>query len=100
MATVLGILTVDSKGRAVFPQKLREALGITEGTQLLVEREADGHVSLVAAELVPRDQMWFHSPEMRTRMALAERSFEQARSTRTKGEGETQAHLDGLKGKR
>lgn len=61
MATVLGVLTVDAKGRAVFPQKLREELGLTEGTQLRVEREADGHLSLVPAELVLRDQLWFHS---------------------------------------
>lgn len=100
MATVLGVLTVDSKGRAVFPQRLREELRLSEGTQLLVERESDGRVSLVPAELVPRDQMWFHSPEMRARMARAEQSLEQGHSTRTQGEAETQAYLDRLKGTR
>lgn len=100
MGAVLGVLTLDGKGRVVFPQKLRDELGLVEGTQLLVEREADGQVLLVPAELVPRDQLWFHSPEMRERMARAEESVQQGRSTRTKGEAQTQAHLDRLKSKR
>ena len=98
-AEVLGILTMDSKGRASFPQAVREALDLTEGAQLRVERDDAGHVELVPVETVPRDQLYFHTSAMRERITRAERSFTEDTATRTDGEAETLAFLDSLKGR-
>lgn len=97
MSRVLGFITVDKRGRAVFPQALRRELGLAEGTQLRVERTDGGAYELVPAELVPRDQLYFHTPEMRERVDRAERSFRDGTSTRTQGEEATQQFLDTLK---
>lgn len=97
MSQVIGVVTVDKKGRAVFPLALRQELGLTEGTQLRVERTDSGAYELVPAELVPRDQLYFHTAEMRERVERAERSFREGTSTRTEGEVATQQYLDSLK---
>lgn len=97
MAEVLGVVTIDSKGRASFPQRLRRELGLSEGSQLRVERSTDGRIELVPAELIPRDQLYFHTPEVQERVTRAELSFREGRSTSTDGETETQAFLDALK---
>ena len=54
MSEVIGVVTVDKKGRAVFPVALRQELGLVDGTQLRVERTDEGAYELVPAELVPR----------------------------------------------
>ena len=46
---------------------------------------------------VPDDQLYFHSPEMRERVARAEQSFRDGTSTRTEDEVSTQQFLDSLK---
>jgi len=97
MAQVLGVFTVDSKGRAVLPLALRQELGLTEGTQLRVERTDDGAYELVPIELVPRDQLYYHTAEIRERVERAERSFREGTSTRTEGEAATERFLDSLK---
>ncbi len=97
MSQLLGFITVDKRGRAVFPLALRRELGLSEGTQLRIERSDDGAYELVPAELVPRDQLYFHSPEMRERVERAERSFRDGRSTHTESEETTQQFLDALK---
>ena len=97
MSELLGVLTVDGKGRTVLPLRVRHELGLHEGAQMRVERTDDGEVRLVPAVLVPRDQFYFHTPEMRARLSRAEASFESGTSTRTKGEEQTQAFLDSLK---
>lgn len=97
MTELLGIATMDSKGRAAIPQHVRRELGLNEGVQLRIERDSDGRIELVPAELIPRDQLYFHSPEMHARIARAEQSFADGTSTRTDGEAETQALLDSLK---
>ena len=97
MSHTIGILTIDRKGRTTFPQEMREELGITEQTQLRVDRTDDGAYELVPAVVIPRDQLWYHSPEGRERLRNAESSFGAGRSTRTSGEAETQRYLDSLK---
>lgn len=97
MSELLGVLTVDGKGRASLPLKVRRELGLRHGSQILVERTDDGEIKLILAELVPRDQLYFHSPEMRTRLERAEASYREGRSTQTDGEAATQAFLDSLK---
>jgi len=97
MSRVLGVVTLDKKGRAVFPLALREELGLVDGTQLRVERTDDGTYELVPAELVPRDQLYFHTPAMRRRIEMAEENLREGSSTKTKGERETGKFLDSLK---
>ena len=97
MSRVVGVVTLDKKGRAVFPLALRQELGLSDGTQLLVEQTDDGAYELVPVELVPRDQLYFHSHEMRERIADAERSFRDGTFTKTSGEKETRRFLDSLK---
>jgi AbrB family looped-hinge helix DNA binding protein len=96
-SATLGFLTIDPKGRATFPQELRRELGLGEHTQLRIDRTADGSYELVPVELIPRDQLWYHSAEGRARIERAEGDFESGRSTRTSGEAATQRHLDSLK---
>ncbi|HUQ48988.1 MAG TPA: hypothetical protein VM053_12210 [Gemmatimonadaceae bacterium] len=97
MSRVIGVVTLDRKGRAVFPVALRQEMGLTDGTQLRVELTDDGAYELVPAELVPRDQLYFHTPPMRRRIEAAERSIREGSSTKTKGESETRKFLDSLK---
>ena len=95
----LGFLTVDDKGRTTFPKTMRRELGIRSGTQLRVDLSSDGVVELVASELVPRDQLWFHNPTVQAGIAKAEADFREGRSKRTDGPEETQQFLDSLKGR-
>jgi AbrB family looped-hinge helix DNA binding protein len=95
--TTVGFLTIDQKGRTTFPQELRRELGINEHTQLRIDRTEDGVYELVPAELIPRDQLWYHSTEGRARIERAEDDVRSGRSTRTRGKDETQRHLDALK---
>ena len=97
MSRTIGFLTVDHKGRTTLPKELREELGITDQTQLRVDRTDDGVYELVPAVMIPQDQLWYHSPEGRERLRVAEESFREGRSTHTKGEAETQRFLDSLK---
>lgn len=97
MATVLGYLTVDEKGRTTIPREMRLALGLEAGTQLRVDRLDDGAFELIPAEVIPRDQLWFHTPEVQARVAKAEADFREGRSSRTEGPEDTQRFLDSLK---
>jgi AbrB family looped-hinge helix DNA binding protein len=97
MTRTIGILTIDRKGRTTLPRELREALGITDQTQIRVDRTDDGLYELVPAVVIPQDQLWYHSPEGRERLRVAEESFRDGRSTRTTREAETQRFLDSLK---
>jgi bifunctional DNA-binding transcriptional regulator/antitoxin component of YhaV-PrlF toxin-antitoxin module len=94
---VLGYVTIDREGRGSFPLAVREALQLDEGTQLRLEQGADGRVELVPVMTVPRDQLYFHTPEMQARITRAEQSFTEGTSTRTHSEKETIAFLDRLK---
>lgn len=90
-------LTLDPKGRTTLPEEVRVALGVEPGDLILLERTARGTFELVPAALVPKDQLWFHHPEMQARVAQAERDFAEGRSTRTQTPEEAQALLDSLK---
>ena len=90
-------LTLDRKGRTTLPEEVRETLGVGAGDFILLERTDRGTFELVPATLVPNDQLWFHHPEMRARIARAEESFARGRSTRTETPDQAQAFLDSLK---
>ncbi len=92
-------MTVDKRGRATFPEELRRELGLDEESNLLIiERTPRGTFELVPAALIPRDQLWFHHPEMQARVAQAEADFREGRSTYTATPEEAQSFLDSLKG--
>lgn len=98
MSTTVALPTVDRKGRTTLPQEMPDELGIDEQTQLRVERTDDGVYELVPSGVIPRDQLWCHSPEGRERLRSAEDSFREGRSNRFTGEAKTQRFLDSLKG--
>jgi bifunctional DNA-binding transcriptional regulator/antitoxin component of YhaV-PrlF toxin-antitoxin module len=92
-------MTVDRRGRGTFPEQVRRELGIeTEDANLvLLEKTERGTYELVPATLIPKDQIWFHHPEMQSRVAEAEEDFREGRFTRTETLDEAQAYLDRLK---
>jgi bifunctional DNA-binding transcriptional regulator/antitoxin component of YhaV-PrlF toxin-antitoxin module len=92
-------LNVDKRGRNTLPESVRRDLGIGEedSTLVLLEKTDHGTYELVPASLVPKDQLWFHHPEMERRVAEAEADFREGRSTSTSTVEEAQAHLDRLK---
>ena len=97
MAAPTTILTLDKKGRTTLPKGVREALGVTAGDFILLERTDKGTFELVPATLVPNDQLWFYHPEMQARVAKAEEDFATGRCTRTTTPEQAQDFLDGLK---
>lgn len=90
-------LTLDQKGRTTLPEEVRAALGIEPGDLILLERTERGTFELVPAALVPKDQLWFHHPDMQARVARAEKDLSEGRSTRTQTLEEARALLDSLK---
>jgi AbrB family looped-hinge helix DNA binding protein len=90
-------MTVDKKGRATLPEEVRAELGLDGGDIVLLERTERGTYELVPATLIPKDQLWFHHPEMQARIARAEADFREGRFTRTETPEEAQVLLDALK---
>jgi hypothetical protein len=54
---------------------------------------------IVPLRSVPKDQLWFHDPEMQARMARAREDFKAGRFTRTETLEEAQEFLAELKKK-
>ena len=100
MATALSYLSVDRKGRATLPEEVRVSLGLKPGDFVLLEKTERGTYELVPAALVPRDQLWFHHPEMQRRVRKAEADVAEGRTNVTRSVEEAQALLDRFKGKR
>ncbi len=92
-------LTVDKRGRNTLPEDVRHDLGIgeEEGSLVLLEKTEHGTYELIPAALVPKDQLWFHHPDMERRVAQAEADFREGRSTTVGSPEGAQAFLDGLK---
>lgn len=97
MSSSVSFLSVDKKGRATLPEEVRSDLGVRAGDLVLLERTQRGTWELVPAHLVPRDQLWFHHPEMQARIEQAEADFSEGRAARTRSPRQAQALLDGLK---
>jgi len=93
-------LAVDKRGRNTLPEDVRRDLGIggEETTLVILEKTGHGTYELVPASLVPKEQLWFHHPEMASRIAQAEVDFREGRSTRAETPADVQSFLDGLKG--
>ncbi len=90
-------LTVDDKGRATLPEEVREDLGVKAGDLLMLERTGHGTYEIVPAALVPRDQLWFHHPDVRRRVEEAEVEFREGRAEATRTPRQVRALLDRLK---
>ncbi len=92
-------LTVDKRGRNTLPEEVRRDLGIGEehGSLIILEKTGHGTYELIPAALVPRDQLWFHHPEMSRRVAEAESDFHAGRSTQVETPEDAQVLLDDLK---
>jgi bifunctional DNA-binding transcriptional regulator/antitoxin component of YhaV-PrlF toxin-antitoxin module len=92
-------MTVDRRGRGTFPEEVRRELGLgsEDANLLILERTERGTFELVPAALVPKDQLWFHHPDVQSRVAEAEADFREGRFTRTETPEEAQAYLDSLK---
>ncbi len=99
MSEIIGYLTVDQKGRTTLPQRVREQLGIGEGTQLRIERTEAGAIELVPSVTIPQDQAWYHSDEGRARLGRADQELRKGRVSRTRGEAGARRLLDSLKGR-
>jgi AbrB family looped-hinge helix DNA binding protein len=100
MATAQSYLSVDGKGRATLPEDVRASLGLKPGDFVLLEKTDRGTYELVPASLVPRDQLWFHHPQMQRRVRKAEADVAAGRTTSTRSGEEARALLDSFKGKR
>lgn len=100
MTSPVSYLSVDRKGRATLPEEVRSSLDLKPGDFVLLERTERGTYELVPAALVPRDQLWFHRPEMQRRIRKAEADLAAGRTKVTHSAEEAQALLDSFKGKR
>lgn len=70
-------ITVDSKGRVTLPAEAREALGMTPGTVLFVDREGD--VLRLAKAVNPFDALAAHAlAEYRSGQTMSLREFARA----------------------
>jgi AbrB family looped-hinge helix DNA binding protein len=100
MASGVSYLSVDQKGRATLPEEVRASLGLRPGDFVLLEKTERGTYELLPAALVPRDQLWFHHPEVQRRVRKAEADVSEGRTTVTRTVAEAQALLDRHKGRR
>ena len=100
MANAVSYLSVDRKGRATLPEAVRASLGLRAGDFVLLEKTERGTYELVPAALVPRDQLWFHHPEMQRRIRKAEADVAEGRTKVTHSVEEAQALLESFKNKR
>lgn len=98
--TAVSYLSVDRKGRATLPEEVRVSLGLRPGDFVLLEKTERGTYELVPAALVPREQLWFHHPEMKRRLRKAEADLAQGRTKVTRTAAEAQGLLDSFKGRR
>ncbi|HYR10437.1 MAG TPA: AbrB/MazE/SpoVT family DNA-binding domain-containing protein [Longimicrobium sp.] len=95
----MAFMTIDRCGRGTLPEEVRRELGLDEETNfVIIEKTPRGTFELVPAALIPKDQFWFHHPEIQARVAEAEANFREGRSTYTATPEEAQQFLDRLKG--
>jgi hypothetical protein len=100
MEDAMTFMLVDKRGRGPFPEEFRRLIGLEGGDPqiLLLSVTPHGTIELVPAALVPRDQLWFHHPEVQAGVAEAEADFREGRFTVTDTPEDAQAYLDHLKG--
>lgn len=67
-------VTISTKGQISIPKKVREALHIKKGDQL-VFRVEDSKIILEPAINIPKSQAWFWTPEVQVKIKKAEKNF-------------------------
>jgi bifunctional DNA-binding transcriptional regulator/antitoxin component of YhaV-PrlF toxin-antitoxin module len=98
----MAFMTVDRRGRGTLPEEVRRELGLdADDTNLVIlEKTPRGTYELVPAALIPKDQLWFHHPDVQQRISEAEADFREDRYTRTDTPDAAQEFLDSLKAER
>ncbi|MFZ9148148.1 AbrB/MazE/SpoVT family DNA-binding domain-containing protein [Vulcanococcus sp.] len=64
-------VTLSSKGQLTIPRQLRESLGLTPGTRLMVSVDQDGRLILVPSLYEP-EELFRHRPAVQRTMTLEE----------------------------
>lgn len=97
--SIMTFMIIDKRGRSTLPEEVRRDLGIGQEDWMLVilEKTAHGTYELVPTALIPKDQLWFHHPEMKRRVEQAEADFREGRYTSAATPQEAQTVLDTLK---
>ncbi|MBA2671318.1 MAG: AbrB/MazE/SpoVT family DNA-binding domain-containing protein [Gemmatimonadetes bacterium] len=92
-------MMVNKRGRGTLPEEVRRELGLdAEDMNLVIlGKTPRGTYELVPAALIPKDQLWFHHPDMQHRIAQAEADFREGRYTHTGTPEAAQEFLDSLK---
>lgn len=90
-------MTVGDRGRFTLSEAVRKHLGVTEGDTVLIELTEQGTVELVAAALIPREQVWFAHPAVQARVSVAHADIVAGRTTRVTTERVLRGRLDKLK---
>jgi len=85
--------TVGDKGRVTLSDHVRKHLGVVEGDVVLIELGDNGTAEIIAASLVPRDQVWFLHPEMQERIAEAHGDIARGRTTAVTEAAALRGHL-------
>lgn len=67
-------VTISTKGQISIPKKVREALHIKKGDQL-VFRVEDSKIILEPTINIPRSQAWFWTKEVQDKIRKSERDF-------------------------
>lgn len=96
--TRMPYMILDAKGRGTLPEEVRAALSLEGGDLVLLEQTDHGTYELVPASIIPKDQLWFHHPDVRARVTEAEADFAAGRVTSASSPEEAQRVLDSFKG--
>lgn len=73
-----------AKHQVTIPRRISKALGLKKGDHMLM-RLVDRRVEMVPVSLIPKDQLWFWTPEWQAKErevdeALAQGDFKEAKS--------------------
>lgn len=69
---------VGAKHQVTIPRRISKALGLKKGDHMLV-RLVDNTLELVPAQVVPKDQRWFWTPEWQAKEREADEDIAQGR---------------------
>ena len=67
-------VTISTKGQISIPKKVRDALHIKKGDQLIFRVE-DSKIILEPTVNIPRSQAWFWTPEVQEKIKKSEKNF-------------------------
>lgn len=106
------VVAMSREGRVTLPAKVRRSLGLSEGSELLVEQR-NGAIVLRPAMRVARDDAWAYTAEHRSRvrdaqadvadgrlLPLGEEQLQELIAERGRGGGEVTVTVHGVQGER